>query len=231
MVKEYASLDDVVNDLRADPALLAPAHTPSSTDNAKTCRTPGKSVQIPGVDLPREVLDYHRNNISRNRRSPPAVPAKKPSLQAPTKIGSKRCQILDDSACMVCSSCRQAITGRALELKAAAEAPAAPRLYHPGCLVCTVCQRPLETEYFSHNGAYYCANDYKKATAPTCRGCNNLILERDATVAAGNYYHPAHFCCAECGIAIKSMGGKFVSFDGTIKCEKLRLYTHIIKRP
>ena len=71
--------------------------------------------------------------------------------------------------------------------------------WHPHCLVCSDCRRPLEDAVFrGGDGKPYCAEHYQGRFVPKCPGCG-LAAEGTVLKALEGTWHPACFTCVDCG--------------------------------
>uniref|UniRef100_A0AC35U7F8 Prickle-like protein 2 n=1 Tax=Rhabditophanes sp. KR3021 TaxID=114890 RepID=A0AC35U7F8_9BILA len=85
-------------------------------------------------------------------------------------------------------------------------------LFHPNCFKCDTCEQLLvDLLYFFHDGKYYCGRHYGEKMYSRCFGCDELIFQREYTVAEEKEWHVEHFCCFGCDMALG--GHKYCTKD------------------
>lgn len=83
--------------------------------------------------------------------------------------------------------------------------------FHPDCFTCSKCMQPLKTgvEFFVvGQNQPFCKSCYED-TLTTCFACDEKITQGRIVKALGHEYHPACFCCCDCGLNLD--GKKFAS--------------------
>ena len=99
-----------------------------------------------------------------------------------------------------CAKCSEFILGRVIRALSAS--------WHPACLTCSDCDRPLaEVGFTKLGGRPVCrecgARLKERQEGPVCRRCGERV-EGEPLSYQGNTYHPYHFTCAGCGVELTS---------------------------
>ncbi|GAB6023468.1 hypothetical protein CHUAL_008247 [Chamberlinius hualienensis] len=91
------------------------------------------------------------------------------------------------------------------------------RCWHPQCFTCFTCHDILQDLiYYFHESKIYCGRHYADSVLPRCSACDELIFNREYTLAEQKPWHVKHFCCNSCD---KPLAGKeYVSEKGFPYC-------------
>eukprot|EP00039_Didymoeca_costata_P002057 m.57276 g.57276 ORF g.57276 m.57276 type:complete len:573 (-) comp11094_c0_seq1:92-1810(-) len=89
----------------------------------------------------------------------------------------------------ICAKCKERITERALVI--------GDKHYHPGCLVCHVCDAPLDGQICDKDGEFFCLDCYRDQHAPKCAACEKAI-EGSSLQVGNETFHPECFACDFC---------------------------------
>ena len=111
-----------------------------------------------------------------------------------------------------CHKCNSKISGAMHAVDGVAAADGLK--WHTECFTCSVCDKPLETEVFFHEGMLYCREDLYKTFASHCNGCGQPI-EGPCVNAMDNVWHPQCFVCDVCGTLLE---GSFMMKDNVPFC-------------
>jgi len=109
----------------------------------------------------------------------------------------------------VCGLCQNPIQGKQVE--------AQKGFYHPDCFVCANegCRISLAgTEYYAHNGKFYCESHYHNVASSFC-ACGKPIQGQYVN-ALGKKLHPGCFVCSYCKKSLA--GGSYSEIDGQAYC-------------
>jgi len=137
--------------------------------------------------------------------------------------GRKYCkhdfQVLFASCCAKCSDF--IVDGRVIK--------ALGSTWHPQCLTCDRCDKPVSDIGFSKIGGKAvckdCAAKYREEgnSGPICRKCSSRI-DGDPLRFQGNIFHPYHFNCSGCGVELTSTAREVISRPGITANKLNELY-------
>jgi len=109
-----------------------------------------------------------------------------------------------------CAVCRKPVIGDQIK--------AFNKIYHPEHFQCSKCKAIIRSnEFYETNNSPLCDKCYHTAGSVICASCQKPIVGK-ITTALGKSYHPGHFQCCVCKIALDSI--KFVQEQGKVYCEK-----------
>ena len=92
---------------------------------------------------------------------------------------------------------------------------------HETCLVCDVCNCPLESSCYSKYGQLYCRRDYLKMFGPKCSVCGDSFKPgEEVRLLEGRQFHLQCFSCSVCSQTLNT-GMRFgLGPDGALYCEE-----------
>lgn len=91
------------------------------------------------------------------------------------------------------------------------------RCWHPQCFNCDTCKEILQDLiYYFHENKIYCGRHFADSVLPRCSACDELIFNREYTLAENKPWHVKHFCCYNCDLALA--GRQYISALGNPYC-------------
>ncbi|XP_065181862.1 testin-like [Sycon ciliatum] len=93
------------------------------------------------------------------------------------------------------------------------------KAWHPSCFVCSTCDEFLvNLAHYTHAGKAHCGRHHAELTHPRCAGCDELIFDKQYTLAEGKSWHTDHFCCFYCDKRLGLHEDEYVAHDGHVVC-------------
>ena len=118
-----------------------------------------------------------------------------------------------------CGKCSEFITGRVIR--------ALSSNWHPSCLTCDHCEKPVADIGFSKVGGVAvckdCATKLRQHSGMLCRKCHGAI-EGDPLRWQGELYHPYHFSCTGCQVELTASAREVRSRPGITANKLNELY-------
>ena len=113
-----------------------------------------------------------------------------------------------------CHRCSQPISGQTI-------VKVGELSLHETCLVCDVCNCPLESSCYSKYGQLYCRRDYLKMFGPKCSVCGDSFKPgEEVRLLEGRQFHLQCFSCSVCSQTLNT-GMRFgLGPDGALYCEE-----------
>ena len=120
-----------------------------------------------------------------------------------------------------CGKCSEFIVGRVIK--------ALSNTWHPNCLTCFRCDKPVSDVGFTKVGdqvvckdcAVILRDEINSSSGRICKRCSGRI-EGEPLRFQGDVYHPYHFNCADCGVELTSTAREVRSRQG-ITANKVNL--------
>lgn len=82
---------------------------------------------------------------------------------------------------------------------------------------CVICEQPIVSYFFEHDGRPYCQRDYDAMTGHRCAGCGGII-NGPVMAAHENLYHSECFTCQRCQ-RLLGVGEQFALLNSQLYCD------------
>jgi hypothetical protein len=120
-----------------------------------------------------------------------------------------------------CDHCGEMVIGKVVH--------ALNKTFHPEHFVCANCSQPFPGgKFIEHEGKPYCEEHYWDLFAPRCYACQQPVRE-GVIKALGRVYHPNHFTCQGCGLALA--GTQFKEAGGDPYCGDCKKNMQVVVDP
>jgi paxillin len=125
-------------------------------------------------------------------------------------LGGVKDSVQQSSGFGECPTCRKPVLG--------GQVTAFGRVYHPEHFQCGVCKAVISSnDFYEADNKPLCNNCHKHAGSVICAFCNKGIVGK-ITTAMGKKFHPGHFQCCVCKVALDTI--PYVEQGGKVYCEK-----------
>ncbi|KRX75582.1 LIM/homeobox protein Lhx1 [Trichinella sp. T6] len=92
--------------------------------------------------------------------------------------------------------------------------------WHGSCIVCEVCQTPLDDRCFTRDGLIFCKTDFLKRYGAKCSRCSQNFSRGDLVRYARNKaFHIDCFCCTICQKRLNTGDQLYIINDSTFVCK------------
>ncbi|KRZ11128.1 LIM/homeobox protein Lhx1 [Trichinella zimbabwensis] len=92
--------------------------------------------------------------------------------------------------------------------------------WHGSCIVCEVCQTPLDDRCFTRDGQIFCKTDFLKRYGAKCSRCSQNFSRGDLVRYARNKaFHIDCFCCTVCQKRLNTGDQLYIINDSTFVCK------------
>jgi len=88
------------------------------------------------------------------------------------------------------------------------------KMWHPGCIKCTVCSCALDSGVYGYDGMPHCETHVLERRGMKCAGCGQVAKGQVVLDTKGNQFHPECFCCVVCKVQLSD----FFEKDGKAYC-------------